>query len=152
MIEERGLPLNGVMALLAFVLALAELAGVRILMALVATNGRLGKVYVQHGAFHVGRLVTIDAGHGAVRSVQSKLRRRMIELRQIMPVLGDVARLAAERPVQRRQGSHAGRKLTVMNIFVAGDAAEVAEVIERHRRAGHRLMAIVASGSDVAAG
>jgi len=63
----------------------AELVCMRILVALIAYRGGVGKVNMEHGQFHVWRLVAINAGHGAMRSDQRKVGLSVVKLRQVSP-------------------------------------------------------------------
>lgn len=80
-IEKRRLPFIGVMAPGAIVCARAKLIGVRILVAIRASNRSLGELDVRHGPFHSGRAVTVDASHSAMGTDKRKVCRRMIKLR-----------------------------------------------------------------------
>lgn len=96
-IKKRGLPLIGVVALRAFKLPLAELIGMRVLVALIASQRRIGEVHMDHVPFHVGRLVAVHALHRPVRSIESKLGGGVIEPCHVVPILGLMARLASQR-------------------------------------------------------
>lgn len=69
-VEQRGLPARGVMAIFAAgIFGVAdELSAVNILMATAALGGRDLEVDVLHGQFQVGRLMAVDTGNGPVRT------------------------------------------------------------------------------------
>jgi hypothetical protein len=150
-IKQRRLPLIGVVALRALERPFAELLGMRILVALIASYRRIGEVHMDHVPFHVGGLVAVDALHRPMRSIESKLRGRVIEPGHVVPVLGLVARLASHRLAVRREHRHALRKLSMMDVFMACRAGNGVEVIKSYRRTQHRLMAIVAGNGHVRA-
>ncbi len=88
-IEERGLPLVGVVAVnTTRILPLPrELSCMRVLMATLTLLGGRLEDNVFHRQFQVGRLVALDARGRAMCSRQHKIRRRMIEARRVGPSL-----------------------------------------------------------------
>ena len=130
-IEERRLPFVAVVAGGTVAFLFGKLLAVRIFVALAACLRSLAEVDVQHGAFHVRRLVAIRALHGAVRADEGELRGGVIEGVQILPLLGCVACFAAERIALGILLRHALGKLAVMDVLVAGLAVKLREMIER---------------------
>ena len=65
-IEKRGPPFVAVMAGGAVIGASTELVSMRVLVTLVARPGSTGEINMQHGQFHVRRLVAVGALDGAM--------------------------------------------------------------------------------------
>jgi len=65
-IEKGGLPFVAVVANGAVVGASAELCGVGVLVAFATSGGGNRELHVQHGQFHVRRLVAIGTGDSAM--------------------------------------------------------------------------------------
>ena len=85
-VEERWLPLGRVVALgtRRDAVSLCELLPVNVVMALLAFVRRGLKIDI-HPGFHVGWLMTIDAGGTAVRTQKRKASFRVIEFLKIFP-------------------------------------------------------------------
>ena len=143
-IEERWLPLVAVVATCAVVPTRAKLVRVRILVALAAGNRGRCELNVEHGKFHVRRLVAVGTSRGSMRAFERELRPSVVELRQILPFLGRVAGFAAQWLALGIQPRHALGELPFVNILVTTGAAEPLEVITRHLRVNQRLVAVVA--------
>src|SRR5579871_5090924 len=124
-IEERRLPLIAVMTRRAVVLLIGKLLAMRIFVALTTFLRSLGEIYMEHGALHVGRLVTIGAFHGAMRANEREFGVGMVESGQVLPFFCGVARFAAKRIALGILPGHALGKFAVMNIFVACGAGEL---------------------------
>lgn len=120
-IEQRGLPLSRVVALLAArVGAVArELARVHILMAALAVFRRGLERDMPHGGLAVGRLVAVDAGYGSVRADQRVIRLVMIESGEVLPFLDGMASFASSNPAIGLLPVHLHLELASMSIFVA---------------------------------
>lgn len=118
-IEERRLPLVAVMARSAVVAASAELPPMRILVAITARCGGSAKFDVHQVQLHVGWLVAIRAGHSAVRALKREASLRVIEARQVSPLLGGVAGLASQRLAGCAGYCHSPGKLSLVHVFMA---------------------------------
>ena len=97
-IEQRGLPLGGVVTIRAGSrsLGLRELAPVNVGMAVLALGGSFGEVGIDELRAHIRRLVAVDAGDSAMRAGERKPGSLVIETCQIFPSLGGVAGLAPD--------------------------------------------------------
>jgi len=133
-VERRGFPLGAVVAVGAGShIVLGELSAVRIGMAFLALERRVGEVGVDQFGAEVCRLMAIDAGHGAMRADERKFRFRVIETDQILPAFRRVAGLAADRRSVCSKRFHPLGKLIVVRIFVARGACLLLEM-ENGRR------------------
>lgn len=85
-IKQRRLPLRAVMTINARSHAiLGELLAVNVFVAVLALGGRGREVGGDKLGFHVGRLVTIDAGGGLVRAHERVRSLRVVEARKFLP-------------------------------------------------------------------
>lgn len=119
-VKERWLPFVRVVTSGAIICALTELIGMRIFMALAAAHRRAGELHMRNCQLEIRRAMTLRTGHGAVRPNQRESCGCMIEPGEILPLLCRVARLASEGLACFIRRSHALRKLTLMNVFMAG--------------------------------
>ena len=133
MIEKRGLPLGGVVAIGAErdTLRSRELTAMNVGMAFLALRRGLGEVHVGELRFQVWRLVAVDATHGAMGDEESELRLGVIEAREVVPVLGGMAGFAACRSAVATQLFHALGELATVRVLVTGGAGKFLEVINR---------------------
>jgi len=150
-IEERWAPFVVVVACGTVVGLRAELARMRILVALIANLGGIGETNMQHGQLHVRRLVAIGAGQSAVRANQWEGGLGVVEPGQILPLLCRVAGQAPQGCAFGIDRRHAFRELTVVNVLVATGAAQMAEMIKRNLGTGRRLVAFIAGHCQVSA-
>lgn len=156
MVEERGLPLGGVVALgtRRDAISICKLLPVNVVMALLALMRRRLKVDIHHPSFQVGWLMTIDAGGTAVCTQQRKASFRVIEFLKIFPRDGGMARFASGWRAVGTRLLHTILKLALMRIVVTDSAAAVLEAVQhqvRFLRRGPLLMAIAAGNCDMAA-
>lgn len=112
---------------------LGELLAVNVLVALLTLGWRGGEVCRDELGLQVGRLVTIDAGGGLVRSHQWERRLRVVEAREFLPRFGGVASFTADGRSIGANLLHAFGKLPFVRIFMAGRAGEILPVIEDNR-------------------
>jgi hypothetical protein len=151
-IEERRLPLVAVVASGALICIGAKLFCMRVLMAHAALLTGTMEVNMQHRKFHIRRLVALGAGHRPMRADKLEIGRRVIELCQVLPLLGGVTGLAPERFAASIARRHAIGKLSFVDIVVTTGATQLIEVIQRNVRAGRRLMTLVACNRPVRIG
>lgn len=131
-IEGRGSPLRAGVAITAGRdVSLSELAAVRVGVALLAFERSIGEICVDRLGPHVGRLVTIDAGHSPVRAYQSELGPGMIEARKVFPDFGRMTCFATGGFPVCAENLHAVGKLAAVRILVAGGAGRILKVINR---------------------
>lgn len=96
MIEGGRLPARSIVALGAGGYpVLGELSTMDFLVAILALRGCGFKVHMDERGLHVRRFVAIDAGSRAMRSQQRKCGLAVVELCQVLPGFGGVARLAS---------------------------------------------------------
>lgn len=95
--------------------------------------------------------MTRDTVHRAVRAGESKICCPMVEAGQVIPSLGRVTRLAAQRSAGDIELLHARGELTSMRIGVAADATQVVEVERSGASAGRRPVTVDARHCDVPA-
>ena len=153
-IKERRSPLGAVVALGARRdVSPRELLAVRIFVALLALFGCGFKVDVHHCGFEIRRLVAIDARGDAMRAQQWESSLRMIELGQLLPRFGGMARLTTARPSRRLGLLHALIELAAVRIGMATGATQIGPVIDRRRRLeiGGRFVAISTGHRNVLA-
>lgn len=136
---------------------LGELLAVNILVAVLTLSWRGSEVCRDELGLQVGRLVAIDAGGGLVRSHQWERRLRVVEARELAPLLGGVASFAAHGRSVGASLLHAFGKLPFVRIFVAGRAGEILPVIEDNRfgrplRVRLLLVAVATGNGNVSAG
>ena len=135
---------------------LDKLLTVNILMTFLTQEGSCREVCLDQLGLHIGRFVAIDASRDPVRSYQWKLSLRVVETREVLPILSGMTGLAANRCTVRARLLHVLGELAFVRIFVAGLAVQVLPVVE-HDRLGLRfrmfrfLMAIGTGYSDMAA-
>ena len=158
MIEERRFPLHGVVAIDAGTDAVfLELLAVNIVVAAFALARRRGEVRFDELGLHVGGLVTVNTCGRPVRAHQRIGSLRVVEAREIFPVLGGMTGLAANRRTVRTWGLHVLGELALVRIFVAGLAGQLLPVVEHNRlglgvRMFRFLMAVGAGNGDMAPG
>lgn len=136
-VEQGGLPLRGVMAIgAARVFAAAgELAGVLIVVALLAFGWGALEIHVAQRGFQVRRAMAGRARDGSVSSRQRKASRRMIETCEVPPGLCGMAGLASGDSSGCRLLRHAFRKLAFVRVCVAGRAGPLFHPVRgRHGR------------------
>jgi len=134
MVEQRRLPLRAVVTVGAGRDSIfRELLAVDILVALLTLGRRSGEIGRDELRFHVGRLVTIDAGGGLVRSHQWERCLRVVEARKFFPRFGGVASLATNGRSISAKRLHAFVKLSLVRVLVAGRTGEILPVIEDNR-------------------
>ena len=122
-VKEGGFPLHaGVAVRTARDVPFGELLSVDILMTIFALAWRGLEVYVDQPDFKIRRFVAIDAGRGAMRAQQSKLRLRMVERRYLLPRLSAVASLTADSRCVGSRLRHALLELSFVRIDVATGA------------------------------
>jgi len=124
-------------------------------MALLAPCGRRFEIHMNESGFEIWRLVAINTPRRSMRSQQRKRSFRMIELRQLLPGLGGVARFTAPVLATRSGLTHAFVELTMVRICVTACAAEVRPVINHGRfrlELGRFLVAFGAGNRDVPSG
>lgn len=95
--------------------------------------------------------MAVRTGDGSMRSGERKMRLRVIELRQVVPVLGRVAGFAAEWLAGCAVRGHALCKFSVMDVVVTGCARDGSEVEGDQLRVGGGLVAAVAGDGHVSA-
>ena len=129
-VESRGLPLCATVAIGAGGdVSSGELAAMGIGMARLAPEWSLGEIGVDEVGSHVGRLVAINARHGAMGADQRELGFGVIEAGKVFPVLGRVTGLAASGLSVRAEGFHAPGELAAVRILVTGGTGKILEVI-----------------------
>ena len=125
-IEQRGFPLGGVVAVAALgclvCIKLRELASVDVLVALFTLLRSLLKVHVGHLGFEVRRFVAVDTCHRTVRPDQGERSCSVIKPIQFSPRLGAVAGLATQAFPVRPGLNHTVLELAVMGIGVTSRA------------------------------
>jgi len=86
MIEERGFPLHGVVAIGAVSdLPVGKLFSVNIFVAILTLRRRGLKIHIEKGSLHVGRFVTVDACGRPMRPRKRKCRFGVIEAGKFLP-------------------------------------------------------------------
>ena len=132
-IEKRGLPLGSVVTVGARGIAVGfgELTAMNIGMAFLALRRGLGEVHVDELHFQVRRPVAVDATYGAMSAGESELGPVMIEVRDVLPVLGGMASFAAGRSTVAAERLHALGKLATVRVLVTGSTGKFLEVINR---------------------
>lgn len=156
-VEQRWLPLGAVVAVGAGrdLRGIGELQTVNIFVALLALVGSSLEVHVHEVGFHVGRLVTIDTGCGAMCPNQRKCRLGMIELLQLLPGGSGMARLATKRRTVSTSLQHPFLELAPVRIIVANAAGAVLKAIDNSVFSlgrGPLLMAVAAGSRHVSTG
>ena len=136
---------------------LLKLFAVGILVAPFALDGCRREIRLDQLGLHIGRLVAIDARGGLVRSGQGKRGLAVIELLDILPILGGMAAFATSRGSVGAKLLHALGKLRFVRILVAGLAVQVLPMVEHHRlrlcfRMLRLFVAIAAGDGHVAPG
>src|SRR5258708_10022626 len=145
MVEQGGLPLVGVVARSAIALiAVLELVPVRVLMAFAAGLRSLAEVDMEERALHVWRLVAIGTIHGTMRPQKREFRVGVVESSHIVPIFCGVAGFAPDGFAGRVFLLHALGELTMVDVLVAGAAAELCEMVEHYRIGRSRLVTVVA--------
>jgi len=149
-IEDRRLPLRHIVAAVArrHLLRFGKLPAMHFFMAVFTLGRRNTEIDMNQLGFHRWRLVTLPTLHRPVRSQKGKFRLRMVELRQILPSLGVVASLTAQRLPVGSQLVHSFLKLPVVNVLVATRANQRLP-LENHRRLGRRLVTELIQGRRV---
>ena len=127
-VEKRGLPLIAVVAPRAVILLRAELVGMRIFVAFVASFGRVNEAHMHKRALKVRRLMAIRAGDGAMRAHERELCGVVVEVRQLVPVLCVVADFATVHRVVARC-RHSFVELAPVHVFMTRGAAQLREVV-----------------------
>jgi len=86
MIEQRRLPLHGVVAIGAGgSVPFGKLLSVDVLVAVFAQHGCCLEIHINHFGFEIGRLVAIDAGCRAVGALQGELGSGMVKSGELSP-------------------------------------------------------------------
>lgn len=125
-IEQGRLPLPAVVAPCARgCRPLGELPAMRVFVAVLALGWGSLEINIDQLRLQVRRLVTVDAGRGAVRSEQREGSLRVVEPRQFLPGLGGMAGLASGRLAIGTKLLHAVLELPFVWIGVAAGAIEV---------------------------
>ncbi len=106
-----------------------ELSSVDVLVTVLAFFRRLLEIDIDQLGFQVGRFVTVNTSHRAVRPRQWKRSRTVVELIQFAPRFGRVACLATHRLAVLSELRHSLLELPVMDVFVAARTGEIVEVI-----------------------
>jgi hypothetical protein len=155
-VEERWLPLGGVVALgtRRNAVSVCELLAVNVVMALLAFVRRRLKIDIHHSGFHVGWLMTINAGGAAVRTQKRKAGFGVIEFLKIFPGDSGMACFATGGRAVGTRVPHTILELAFMRIVVTDSAAAVLEAVQhqvRLLRRGTLFMTIAAGSRDMAA-
>lgn len=84
-VEERGSPLLRVMAFCTprYLVCVRELCSMRILVAVFALSRRRAEIHISEAQFEIRRAMAFGTTHCAMCSGQRKLRRSMIERRNV---------------------------------------------------------------------
>src|SRR5437879_11624559 len=115
-----------------------------VLMAPGAELRRSGEIHVLQGQFHSGWTMTVNADHPAVRTQQREFRRRMVEVRQFVPLHRCVTRLATRERAVRPLGLHLRAEFATMYILVADRTSHVIKFVLHwsHRALRDLLVAV----------
>jgi len=133
-VESRGLPLCAIVAIGAGRdVSPGELAAMWVGMARLAFERSLGEIGVDELGSQVGRLVAINAGHGAMGADQRELGFGVIEAGKLFPVPGGVTCLAASGLSVCAEGLHALGELAAVRILVTSGTGKILEVINGGR-------------------
>src|SRR6202162_6692287 len=131
-VESRGLPLCAIVASGAGRdVSPGELAAMWVGVARLALERSLGEIGVDELGSQVGRLVAINAGHGAMGADQRELGFGVIEAGKVFPVPGGVTGLAASGLSACAEGFHALGELAAVRILVTGGTGKMLEMINR---------------------
>jgi len=118
-----------------------------VLMAPGAELRRSGEIHVLQGQFHSGWTMTVNADHPAVRAQQREFRRRMVEVRQFVPLHRCVTRLATRERAVRLLGLHLRAEFATMYILVADRTSHIIKfVLHRSYRALRDFLVAVRTG------
>ena len=108
---------------------------------------RSGEIHVLQGQFHSGWTMTVNADHPAVRAQQREFRRRMVEVRQFVPLHRCVTRLATRERAVRPLGLHLRAEFATMYILVADRTSHIIKfVLHRSHRALRDFLVAVRTG------
>src|ERR1700693_142390 len=133
-VESRGLPLCAIVASGAGRdVSPGELAAMGVGMARLALERSLGEIGVDELGSQVGRLVAINAGHGAMGADQRELGFGVIEAGKVFPVPGGVTGLAASGLSVCAEGCNAPGELAAVRILVTGGTGKILKVIDGGR-------------------
>ena len=139
-VESRGLPPCVIVAIGAGRdVSLGELAAMGVAMARLTLERSLGEIGVDEVGSHVGRLVAINAGHGAMGADQRELGFGVIEAGKVFPVPGGVTGLAASGLSACAEGFHALGELAAVRILVTGGTGKILEMINGGRPVERRF-------------
>lgn len=155
-IKKRWLPFGAVVTTCAGrCVALGELPAVDIFVAILTLGGGSLEIHIDQPGLHVGRLVTVNARRGPMRSQQRKRGFGMIKPGQFPPGFRRVARLAAYSSPVRSQHLHAFLELPLVRVRVTTGAGQFFPAIKGcwpRLEIGGLLVAIAAGNCDMSAG
>lgn len=129
---------------------LRKLIAMRILVTLAACRWRAGELHMNQRALKIWRFVALHAIYRSMRTEQRELCCGVVEPRNVLPLLGAVARFATLAFWIARRG-HAFSELSLVHVFVTRCTVEAPKVIRNELGACGRLVAFVARDGHVSA-